>query len=105
MFKNYFYLLRLITELKPIIYGRSITEVYTQEKDMIFIAMPSNYNDNFHLIISTSSQNPYITFKQDHRKAKKNTKNFFRDFLPREVKNIHIALGDRIIRFDLGIEK
>ena len=101
MFKNYFYLLRCVKDLSKLVNGKRIAEIYTQERDKIFLRLSSVENQNFHIIISTNPQMPFITVKEDHHKAKKNVKNFFNDSLPDSIQNIQIALGDRIIRITL----
>ncbi len=102
MYKNYLYLLRSIEELRDIVLNKKINEIYTQEKDKLFISIQLAYKDNFHIIISTNPQLPYLLIKNTHFKAKKNVLNFFEDYLPSEIKNIEIALGDRIIKFTLS---
>lgn len=102
MFKNYFYLLRCIKELSGLIINNKIAEVYTQEKDKLFLRIPSADNHNYHMIISTNPQSPFITIKHEHFKAKKNVKIFFEDFTPDVLEKIEIAQGDRIVRFTLS---
>ncbi len=102
MYKNYLYLLRSICELRDLIINQKIFEVYTQEKDKLFISIPLQNYDDFHLIISVNPQYPFLMKKNEHHKAKKNVLNFFEQYLPAEIKKIEIALGDRIIKFSLS---
>lgn len=102
MYKNYFYLFRCINQLEQIVHGRQITDAYTQEKDKLFLHIPLPGKPNFHLIISTNLQHPYIATKDEHYKAKKNTINFFNDYLPSTIESTHIAFGDRVIRIILN---
>jgi predicted ribosome quality control (RQC) complex YloA/Tae2 family protein len=102
MYKNYFYLFRCINQLEPIIHGYKIVEAYTQEKDKLFFKIPLPGKPEFHLIVSTNLQHPYITIKDEHHKAKRNTINFFTDFFPSVVESIRIALGDRVIEIKLN---
>lgn len=102
MYKNYFYLFRCIEQLEPIIRGKQIVEAYTQEKDKLFIHIPLFGKPNFHLIVSTNLQQPYISIKDEHHKAKKNTINFFNEFLPSTIESIQIAIGDRVVQFVLN---
>ncbi|MGK9369009.1 NFACT RNA binding domain-containing protein [Melioribacter sp. Ez-97] len=99
MFKNYLYLLRAVIELNESISGNSILEIYTQEKDKLFISIPKYDFEKRHLIISANSQMPYLIVKDSHSKAKKNYKNFFEEFLPSGINKIEIAQNDRIIKF------
>ena len=102
MYKNYFYLFRCINQLEPIIHGYKIVEAYTQEKDKLFFKIPLPGKPEFHLIISTNLQHPYITVKDEHHKAKKNTINFFTDYFPSVIESIQIELGDRVIGIKLN---
>jgi predicted ribosome quality control (RQC) complex YloA/Tae2 family protein len=102
MFKNYFYLLRCVKELSDMIRDKRIAEVYTQEKDKLFLRIPFADNQNFHVIISASPQSPFITIKHEHFKAKKNVKIFYENFIPDVLNKIEIARGDRIVKFSLS---
>lgn len=105
MYKNYFYLLRAVETLEPIIQGKKIIEVYTQEKDKLFFHIPIQDHPYFHVIVSTSPQQQFIAVREDHHKAKKNTINFFSEFLPSTVESIRMALGDRLIELVLSESK
>ncbi|AFN75728.1 hypothetical protein MROS_2498 [Melioribacter roseus P3M-2] len=73
MFKNYLYLLRAVIELRELIIDHPAREIYTQEKDKLFISIPDYNYDNRHLIISTNPQMPYLLLRNNHSKAKKIT--------------------------------
>ncbi|MBI5731142.1 MAG: DUF814 domain-containing protein, partial [Ignavibacteriales bacterium] len=105
MYKNYFFIFRCIQELSAAIHGKQILEAYTQEKDKLFLHIPLKEKPFFHLIISANPQQHYITTKDEHHKAKKNTISFFEKYLPAKVSSIKIALGDRIIEFTLSNSK
>ncbi|MEW6702745.1 MAG: NFACT RNA binding domain-containing protein [Bacteroidota bacterium] len=105
MYKNYFYLFRCIQELEPLVRGKKIFEIYTQEKDKLFFHIPLRDKPNFHIIISTNSQQHSITIKDEHHKAKKNTINFFVEFLPSSIGEMKIASGERIISLVLSLGK
>ncbi|MGK9475938.1 NFACT RNA binding domain-containing protein [Melioribacter sp. OK-6-Me] len=99
MYKNYLYLLRAVVELNELIKNHSIREIYTQEKDKLFISIPDQNFEKKHLIISANPQKPYLIVRNNHSKAKKNYKNFFEEFLPSKINLVEIADNDRIIRF------
>lgn len=101
MYRNYLYLLRCVKDLSPFLTGEKIFEIYTQEKEKLFFNIPQSGNENFHLIISTNPQQQYLTLKESHHKAKKNTRNFFNEFLPDIIEGLDIAQNDRIIRLRL----
>ncbi|MFA5803634.1 MAG: NFACT RNA binding domain-containing protein [Melioribacteraceae bacterium] len=105
MYKNYFFIFRCIKELSAAIHGKQILEAYTQEKDKLFLHIPLKDKPLFHLVISSNPQQHYITTKDVHHKAKKNTISFFEKCLPAKVNSIKIALGDRIIEFTLSNSK
>jgi predicted ribosome quality control (RQC) complex YloA/Tae2 family protein len=102
--KSYFYLLRAAKELNALLAGHFVEDCYTQEKDKLFLSIPSEGNNNFHLIISVNSQDYSLQIKDKHHKAKKNTISFFSSFFPQKVISVSIAYGDRIlsINFDRG---
>ena len=105
MYKNYFFLFRCIKELSTAIHGKQILEAYTQEKDKLFLHIPLKDKPLFHVIISTNPQQYFITTKDEHHKAKKNTISFFEKYLPAKINSVKIALGDRIIEFTLSNSK
>jgi len=105
MYKNYFFLFRCIKELSAVIHGKQILEAYTQEKDKLFLHILLKDKPLFHIIISTNPQQYFITTKDEHHKAKKNTISFFEKYLPAKVNSVKIALGDRIIEFTLSNSK
>lgn len=99
MFKNYFYLRRAVNELLPILLNAEITECYSQEKDKLYFAIPTNEFPNRHLIVSTNSTVPFIQIRENHHKAKKNVVLFFQKYLPAKFRNAEIAGNDRVIKF------
>ncbi len=101
MYKNYLYLLRGITELEPILKNCRLMEVYTQEKDKLFLCILTQDKEIFHIILSTTHNDSFITTKYNIAKAKKNTRNFWSDFLPDKITGISIADSDRVIRIEL----
>lgn len=105
MYKNYFFIFRCIKELSALLSGKQIVEAYTQEKDKLFIHIPLKDKPLFHLIISTNAQQHFITIKDEHHKAKKNTIGFYDKFFPINIGLIKIALCDRIIEFTFSNSK
>lgn len=101
MYKNYFYLLRASQELNSILSGKKLYECYTQERDKLFLHIPLEDFSHFHFIISTNPQEFHFYFKEEHRKAKKNTADFFGEMLPQKIKKVKMAFGERIIAFEL----
>ena len=99
--KSYFYLLRAVKEMNSFLAGYLIEDIYTQEKDKLFFSIPQTGNINYHLIVSTNPQDYSLQIKDDHHKAKKNTIDFFSQFLPQRIISVWIAKGDRIVKIQL----
>ncbi len=97
MVKDYHYILRCVTELRPVLIGQNITEAFSQEKDQLYFHVPSEDKPNRHLIISCNSQLPYILFRDELHRAKKNTFTLFHDLLPAKIIDVRIAANDRIV--------
>ncbi|MBI1933543.1 MAG: DUF814 domain-containing protein [Ignavibacteriales bacterium] len=102
MYRNYFYLLRSVNDISHELIGTRITDVYSQEKDKLFLKIPSNEFPNRHLIIDTNPHSTSIFLKDVHFKAKKNFMQFFDNALNKKVHNVEIAENDRIVKFNLG---
>ena len=97
MFKNYFYLNRAVIEQRVNLIGRTIYEIYSQEKDTLYINISSEENPDLHLVLSINQNEPYIILK-NHHKAKKNTVDFFTGNLPLEIIDLQISDSDRILK-------
>lgn len=98
MYKNYFFLNRLIIDLHPLIAGKKLSEIFTQEKDKVVIAFAG---EELFLEISVNPGFPYLLLKDDFRKAKKNVLSLFEEFSNSMIENIEIAEDDRIIKISL----
>lgn len=101
MFKNYFYLNRLVIELNNLLNGITIREIFSQEKDTLYFFIPSGEFPSRHLVISVNPHNPFVLIKNEHYRAKKNTLEFFEDYIPSKIERFYIAPNDRIIKISL----
>ncbi len=101
MFKNYFYLLRASQELNRLLKGKKLLECYTQERDKLFLHIPTEKYSFLHLVISTNPQEFHFYIKEEQRKAKKNTAEFFGKFLPQRILEVKIAFGERVLAIEL----
>lgn len=101
MYKNYFFLNRLIIELNTNLKGFVLTEAYSQEKDKLVLDFQNN-NYHKYLLISVSQNLPFIQIRDDYNRAKKNTLDIFPGYLPMQFIDASIADNDRIIRFNFG---
>ncbi len=100
MFKNYFILNRFVVENKSIIRGSIVTEIFSQEKDKLIIALIKNNKERF-LEISVNPGFPYIRLLDEFHRAKKNSIDFFQAHLPSEADKFEIAETDRVLRLSL----
>ncbi len=97
MYKNYFFLNRIILEANQVLNGYSITNCFSQDKDKIVFEL-KNKSDLKFLEISVNPGMPYITIKNDFHRAKKNTVDFFINYLPADKIQFNISDSDRIIK-------
>ncbi|MFO7524242.1 MAG: NFACT RNA binding domain-containing protein [Ignavibacteriaceae bacterium] len=102
MIRNYFFLNRFITEISPDLTGSILVDAFSQDKDKLILAFKKN-DQLFFIEINTNPGQPYITIKNSFYRAKRNTLNFFTDFLYSECRGISIAESDRLIKISLSI--
>ncbi len=101
MIRNYFYLLRNVKELNSELKGKRIIDLYSQEKDVLFLQLENSDEEEFPaLAVSASFQTPYLFIKKNQRKAKKNFAEFCYDELPTEILNFEIATNDRVVKIN-----
>jgi len=98
MLKNYYYLNRCIIELNSIFRNAIIRDIYSQEKNKLYISIPTEELPFRHLIISTNPNLPYLQFRKEHHKARKNVINYLNEQLPTNITKIEIAESDRLIK-------
>ncbi len=97
MYKNYFFLNRFICEASEILPGKTLSEVFSQDKDKLVLHFTDN-SDNLFVEISVNPGNPFILIRNEFHRAKKNSIGFFQNNLPAKINNIEIATNDRVIR-------
>jgi len=102
MYRDYHYLNRCVIELNNILVDSRITDIYSQEKNKLFVTIPGDDQPFRHLIISTNPQFQYLLIKNEHYKAKKNTIQFFNEIYGDAISKIEIAADDRIIKISLS---
>jgi len=101
MLRNYYYLNRAVTELNEALQGAMITEIFSQEKNVLVFSIPTEKLPYRHLVISTNPSLPYLLVKKDHRKARKNVIEITSVQLPDVIRSICIAKNDRLIQINL----
>jgi predicted ribosome quality control (RQC) complex YloA/Tae2 family protein len=100
MYKNYFFLNRLIVEFNNELKGFTVNQIFSQEKDKLFLNC-INGKDERYIEISVNPGFPFINLRSHFNRAKKNTIDFFSDVLPDKIVSFEIADNDRIIRIKL----
>jgi predicted ribosome quality control (RQC) complex YloA/Tae2 family protein len=100
MYKNFFFLNRFVLEANLVLQDSVFYSVFTQEKDKLIIQCRNSKIEKF-IEISVEPGSPYITLKNDFHRAKKNTINFFDEYLPSKLLTILISNSDRVIKFIL----
>ncbi len=102
MFRNYFYIARNVRELNERFRGSKVHDIYSQEKDKLFIELIDDKSNEATIIISANPQHPYILVKQNHHKAKKNFINFCTELLPATIDFFSISVTDRVVNIKLN---
>jgi predicted ribosome quality control (RQC) complex YloA/Tae2 family protein len=97
MIKNYFILNRFIIEAGELLIGKSIFDIFSQEKDKLLIEFGTSESTKF-LEICVNPGEPFINIREKYSRAKSNTINFFKDFNNKKIDTIGIADDDRIIK-------
>ena len=100
MYKNYFFLNRFIVEINSFLKKSLLISAFSQEKDKLVLEIKKDSGTGF-LEISVNPGFPYINLKDSYHRAKKNTVDFFTEFLPVKILRFEIAGADRIIRLKL----
>lgn len=98
MFKNFFTLNRQTVELNNILAGFSLVQAFTQEKDKLILKFVNGEAEKF-VEFSTDYLIPYFILREKFNRAKKNTLDFFKNYLPADLISLQIAETDRVIKF------
>ncbi len=101
MLRNYYYLNRSVSELNQFLRDSLVTEIFSQDKNVLLLAIPTEEFPYRHLVISTNTSIPYLLIKKEHRKARKNVIEIDSVHLPDVINSISIAENDRLIKIQL----
>jgi len=101
MFKNYFTLNRHVVEANALLSGYTLSSVFTQEKEKLIFSF-TNKSDELFVEINADQSFPYFIIREKFNRAKKNTLDFFQEYLPSALYSIQIAEYDRIIKFNIN---
>jgi len=99
MNQNYFFLNRFVIEASERINDSIVTEIFSQDKNKIVVALQKR-NEEFFIEICVTPGQSFINLRDNYSRAKKNTVNFFEDAINQKVSSISIASDDRVIRLD-----
>ena len=102
MYKNYFFLNRFIVEINAILNNSILLSAFSQEKDKLILEIKNGGGIIF-LEISVNPGFPYINFRDSYYRAKKNTVDFFEEFLPSKLLYMEIAAEDRTLKMQLEL--
>jgi predicted ribosome quality control (RQC) complex YloA/Tae2 family protein len=97
MIKNYFILNRFIIETDELLVGKSVYDIFSQEKDKLLIEFGKKESTKF-IEICVNPGEPFINIREKYSRAKSNTINLFKDFNNKQIDSIGIADDDRIIK-------
>ncbi len=100
MFRNYFILNRFVLEANASLKGYRIISAFTQEKEKLLFELSNGIKSKF-IEISTSSHFEFITIRDNYSRAKRNTIDFFSNYIPANIVSFEISASDRIIRIHL----
>jgi predicted ribosome quality control (RQC) complex YloA/Tae2 family protein len=101
MYKNYFFLDRFVVEINSLLQNSHLLSAFSQEKDKLNLEIKKD-DEIKYLEISVNPGFPYINLRDSFHRAKKNTADFFTEYLPSEISSLEIATADRIVRMHLG---
>ena len=100
MNKNYFFLNRFVLEINSLLQNSLLLSAFSQEKDKLNLEIKKNGEVKF-LEISVNPGFPFINLRDSFHRAKKNTIDFYSEYLPSKILNFEIAIADRILRINL----
>lgn len=97
MYKNYFFLNRLIIELNHALKDYVLNSAFSQEKNKLVLEFKNDGDIKF-IEASVDPGFPYLNLRDSFSRAKKNTIDFFSEYLPAKLIQFEIAEDDRIIK-------
>ena len=101
MIRNYFFLNRFTLEAAGKLQDKTVLSIFSQEKDRLLFEL-GDRTESFFLEISVDPGDPFLNIREKYARARKNTINFFPEFLNKKIESIEIADDDRIIKIMLG---
>ena len=101
MYKNFFFLIRFISEANNELLGFNLTDAFSQDKDKLILSFRSGESEKF-IELCVNPGDPYIMLRDKFSRAKKNSISFFEKFLPAKINSFEIALYDRVIKLSLN---
>lgn len=102
MYRNYYFLNRLILEYNELCSNALLTEAFSQRKNELVFSLNRSAK-SFNLVFSVNQNDPYMLYKENVGRARKNTAEFFSELFPLQILHFKIAEADRII--EISTEK
>lgn len=97
MYKNYFYLNRFSVETSAALKGYRLVSAFSQEKNKLVLEFVAGDNESY-MEISVDPGFPFMMIKDNFNRAKRNSVDFFEDYLPSSLQKIETAESDRVLR-------
>jgi hypothetical protein len=91
---NFYFLVHLIAELKPLLQGSWLLEAFTQEKDEVVFAFAKKGED-FYLRFQLGSGIQFISFPVQFHRARRNSKDLFAAAIEKQVIDLFVTPHDR----------
>jgi predicted ribosome quality control (RQC) complex YloA/Tae2 family protein len=94
---NFYILFHLASYLKKNLPGKSIADIYSQEKNKIIFSFGNSF-----LEFSVENKLPYLVLKDNQERAHKNSVTLFAQLIGQTVSDVSLFGNDRIICFSLS---
>ena len=91
---NFYFLVQLISELKPLLQGSWLLEAFTQEKDEVVFAFAKKGED-FYLKFQLGSGIQFLSFPAQFHRARRNSKDLFAAAIEMQVIDLFVTPQDR----------
>ena len=94
MHLNYYFLVRLISEMKSKFIGKKLLESYSQNKDEVIFGF-SDGDEDLHLKAIFNGSFSLITFPKDAKRARKNSINLYGSLIDKTLLDIYVFENER----------
>jgi predicted ribosome quality control (RQC) complex YloA/Tae2 family protein len=102
MITHYFTLAALVREFEPILQGRRVDEVFSQQKNELIISASREDSDAVSIIIGIEPKFNYLYCGKRFSRAKKNSVDLFAPMTGGNIRSVTIVPFERIIELELS---